>query len=79
MIVVADSSPLRYLIVIGQQNLLPILFSEAWIPLAVLAETLDRVNSSRYPRLYRLVAKVAPSPRSGARGVGADRADRPWS
>lgn len=38
MIVVADSSPLRYLIVIGQQDLLPTLFGAAWIPSVVLHE-----------------------------------------
>jgi predicted nucleic acid-binding protein len=38
MIVVADSSPLRYLIVFGQQDLLPTLFGETWIPTAVLRE-----------------------------------------
>jgi predicted nucleic acid-binding protein len=38
MIVVADSSPLRYLIVIGAVHLLPELFGETWVPSAVLAE-----------------------------------------
>jgi predicted nucleic acid-binding protein len=38
MIVVADSSPLRYLIVLGQQHLLPAIFGEVWIPSAVLDE-----------------------------------------
>jgi len=38
MIVVADSSPLRYLIVFGEQRLLPELFGETWIPSAVLDE-----------------------------------------
>ena len=38
MIVVADSSPLRYLIVIEQQNLLPTLFGEIWVPTAALNE-----------------------------------------
>jgi len=38
MIVVADSSPLRYLVVFGEQRLLPELFGETWIPSAVLGE-----------------------------------------
>jgi hypothetical protein len=38
MIVVADSSPLRYLIVLGQAGLLPGMFGETWIPLAVVSE-----------------------------------------
>jgi predicted nucleic acid-binding protein len=38
MVVVADSSPLRYLIVLGQQDLLPELLGETWIPSAVLDE-----------------------------------------
>jgi predicted nucleic acid-binding protein len=38
MVVVADSSPLRYLIVLGEQNLLPELLGEVWIPSAVLEE-----------------------------------------
>ena len=38
MVVVADSSPLRYLIVVGEQELLPELFGETWIPSAVLIE-----------------------------------------
>jgi hypothetical protein len=32
MIAVADSSPLRYLIVFGRGDLLPELFGEIWIP-----------------------------------------------
>jgi len=38
MVVVADSSPLRYLIVLGKQDLLPELLGEIWIPSAVLEE-----------------------------------------
>ena len=38
MVVVADSSPLRYLIVLGEQDLLPELLGEIWIPSAVLEE-----------------------------------------
>ena len=38
MIVVADSSPLRYLIVINLQDLLPALFGETLVPTEVLRE-----------------------------------------
>jgi len=38
MLIVADSSPLRYLIVVGEHDLLPELFGEIWIPSAVLSE-----------------------------------------
>jgi len=38
MIVVADSSPLRYLIVLGQQDLLPRIFGGVSIPSTVLKE-----------------------------------------
>jgi predicted nucleic acid-binding protein len=41
MVVVADSSPLRYLIVLGEQRLLPELLGEVWIPPAVLDELSD--------------------------------------
>ena len=38
MIVVADSSPLRYLIALRQQELLPRIFGETWLPSAVVKE-----------------------------------------
>lgn len=38
MIVIADSSPLRYLIVMGKQDLLPRLFGETWVPAVVVDE-----------------------------------------
>jgi predicted nucleic acid-binding protein len=38
MIVVADSSPLRYLIALKQQELLPRIFGETWLPSAVVKE-----------------------------------------
>jgi predicted nucleic acid-binding protein len=38
MVVIADSSPLRYLIILGKQDLLPALLGEIWIPEAVLDE-----------------------------------------
>ncbi|HKO13711.1 MAG TPA: hypothetical protein VJV22_17205 [Acidobacteriaceae bacterium] len=42
MIVVADSSPLHYLILIGQTDVLPILFNRVVIPDAVRSELTDR-------------------------------------
>jgi predicted nucleic acid-binding protein len=44
MAVVADSSPLRYLIVLGEQDLLPELLGEIWIPPAVLEELSASAN-----------------------------------
>ena len=38
MIVVADSGPLRYLIALGQQELLPRIFGETWLPSDVVRE-----------------------------------------
>jgi predicted nucleic acid-binding protein len=41
MIVVADTSPLNYLIQIGCESLLPVLYTRVMIPPAVLAELGD--------------------------------------
>lgn len=38
MIVVSDSSPLHYLILIGKADLLPLLFGDVVIPLSVQQE-----------------------------------------
>lgn len=38
MLIVADASPLRYLIAIGKQDLLPELFGKICVPPAVLRE-----------------------------------------
>lgn len=38
MVIVADTSPLNYLILIGHADVLPALFGEIWIPPVVLAE-----------------------------------------
>jgi len=56
MVVVADSSPLRYLIVLGEQDLLPELFGEAWIPPAVLGE----LSSSSTPLAIRTFLQCPP-------------------
>ena len=36
MIVVADTGPLNYLVLIGEIEILPVLFGQVFIPLAVL-------------------------------------------
>ena len=38
MLVIADTTPLRYLVVLGQVDLLPALFGQVIIPLAVVGE-----------------------------------------
>ena len=38
MLVIADTTPLRYLVVLGQVDLLPTLFGQVIIPLAVVGE-----------------------------------------
>jgi len=38
MLVIADTTPLRYLVVLGQVDLLPTLFGQVIIPLAVIGE-----------------------------------------
>lgn len=43
MIVIADASPLRYLIVIGYPHLLATMFGEVWAPQAVI----DELSSKR--------------------------------
>jgi predicted nucleic acid-binding protein len=50
MLVIADASPLRYLIVIGEEHLLPAMFQEVCAPSAVISEltaesTPERVRS----------------------------------
>ena len=75
MHVVADASPLRYLILIGYIDLLPTLFTQIIIPRAVLGE-LQRANASRGATLDATLAclvcgayaPAAPCHRAG--GVG---------
>jgi predicted nucleic acid-binding protein len=55
MIVVSDTSPLNYLILIGQQDVLPALFDRVVAPPAVLTEMQQR-------RAPEIVAKWAASP-----------------
>jgi predicted nucleic acid-binding protein len=56
MLVIADTGPLRYLIVIGEHNILPVLFGHVWVPGAVIAE----LSTSSTPEDVR--AFVASNP-----------------
>lgn len=40
MIVIADTAPINYLVLIGEQNLLPTLFGQVIVPEMVLQELL---------------------------------------
>lgn len=51
MIVVADTSPLRYLVVIEREHLLPVLYGSVLIPPAV-AEELNQENTSEVVRAW---------------------------
>jgi predicted nucleic acid-binding protein len=62
MIVVADASPLNYLVLIDQIGLLPILYQQVLIPEAVLAEL-------RRPRAPKSVGLWIASP-AASNGVG---------
>jgi predicted nucleic acid-binding protein len=57
MIVVADTSPINYLVLIGEQELLPVLFGLVVIPEAVLQE----LSSSVTPRLVKEWVAIAPT------------------
>jgi predicted nucleic acid-binding protein len=57
MLVVADTSPINYLVLIGQINVLPQLYSRILIPPAVLAELKHPVAA----RVVRAWATSAPS------------------
>jgi predicted nucleic acid-binding protein len=57
MIAVSNTTPLRYLIAIGQEHLLGQLFEKVFVPLAVHAELTD----SRTPELVRRRALSLPA------------------
>lgn len=57
MLVIADASPLRYLIDIGQHELLPSIFREVWVPSAVISELTD----SSTPESVRSVIENRPA------------------
>ncbi len=84
ILVVADTAPLRYLVEIGYEYLLPRLFTKIWIPGAVVEElrqartpAIVRDWSSRFPSWIAVREVSGPSPRArtglpGSRGVGGD-------
>ena len=57
MIAVADTSPINYLVLIGEQELLPALFGQVVIPLAVLEE----LSSTVAPRPVQEWIAIAPA------------------
>lgn len=57
MLVIADASPLRYLIGIGECELLPSIFREVWAPSAVIRELTD----SSTPEPVRSVIESRPA------------------
>ncbi|MBK7926662.1 MAG: DUF3368 domain-containing protein [Bryobacterales bacterium] len=56
MLIVADSSPLRYLVVLGAEQILPAIFGQVWIPGAVLAE----LSASGAPQQVRDLVSHRP-------------------
>lgn len=70
MIVIADSTPLNYLILIHQVDLLPQLFDRILIPPAVFEELQHPGNAGYRPALDRESSLVAP-------GAGAAFRSRP--
>ena len=57
IVVVADTTPLHYLVVIGYESLLPALFTKVWIPATVAGE----LRHERTPVLVRRWAENFPS------------------
>lgn len=56
MLIVADSSPLRYLVVLEAEQILPAIFGQVWIPGAVLAE----LSATGAPQRVRDVVSHRP-------------------
>lgn len=56
MIVVSDTSPLNYLIIIGRASILPALFGEVVVPAAVL----DELRHAKTPVAVREFANTPP-------------------
>lgn len=57
MIAVSDTSPLCYLALIGEGNLLPVLFDEVWIPPAVAME----LAQAETPHVVRAWLEARPA------------------
>ena len=69
MVVIADTSPLNYLVLIGQIELLPRLFTEVFVPDALIGELLHsesppevRLWAAHIPAWVRRVADVLSEP-----------------
>jgi len=62
MIVVADTTPLRYLVIVERQHLLPALYGRVLIPPAV-ADELDHENAPEAVRAW-LAARLESNRRS---------------
>ena len=56
MLVISDTSPLRYLAVIDGVELLATIFGEVWVPRAVL----DEMSASSSPELVRALVRNPP-------------------
>jgi predicted nucleic acid-binding protein len=75
MIVVSDTSPLNYLILIGQQEILPVLFRRVVAPPAVLAE-MRQLGSPEIVALWassppKWLEVIAPTAVDAALALGA--------
>jgi predicted nucleic acid-binding protein len=57
LIVVTNASPLNYLILLGHSSVLPVLYSDIWIPVTVVKELSD----PRAPEVVRSWMKAPPS------------------
>ena len=57
MLVIADAGPLRYLIGIGEHELLPAIFREVWAPSAVISE----LTAPSTPESVRRVVESCPA------------------
>ena len=57
ILVVADTAPLHYLVIIGHESLLPLLFTKVWIPATVVSE----LRHQRAPAVVRQWAGQLPS------------------
>lgn len=78
MIVVSDTSPLNYLILIGREGVLPVVFGEVVVPTAVLNELMH----PRSPSVTRTWATRPPSwlhvrdPKTNIEGLALDLGER---
>ena len=60
MIVVCDTSPVNYLVLIDEIDLLPQLFTTVVLPAGVLAEGAGSRELAAYARIDRLLSQVGP-------------------